>query len=94
MKKLIAFISVFALLFSACTAVETKISEEQAREIALNHAKVSAADATFRRTELDRERKRIVYELEFYSKDKREYDYEIDANTGEVITWESESVYD
>ena len=88
MKKLIVFITVFTLLLTACGSGETKISADKAKEIALNHAGVLKEDATFLRAEKDSENGKAVYEVEFYSKDKKEYDYEIDANTGEILSYD------
>ena len=38
--------------------------------------------------ELDWEHGRQVYEVEFYTNDAREFDYEIDASTGEVLSYD------
>lgn len=91
MNKLIVFITVFTLLLTACGSAETKISADKAKEIALNHAGVLKEDATFLKAERDRENGKAVYEVEFYSKDKKEYDYEIDANTGEILSYDSDA---
>lgn len=91
MNKLIVFISVFTLLLTACGSGETKISADKAKEIALNHAGVLKEDATFLKAERDSENGKAVYEVEFYSKDKKEYDYEIDANTGEILSYDSDA---
>ena len=90
MNNLIVFIAVLTMLLTACGSAETKISADKAKEIALNHAGVLKEDATFLRTERDSENGKAVYEVEFYSKDKKEYGYEIDANTGEIIKWETD----
>lgn len=63
------------------------IGEAKAKEIALNHAKLSASDVTFVHAELDWEDGRRVYDVEFYSGSK-EYDYEIDAVTGEILSYD------
>lgn len=63
------------------------IGEAKAKEIALEHAKLSASDVTFIHTELDWENGRRVYDVEFYSGNK-EYDYEIDAKTGEIVSYD------
>lgn len=63
------------------------IGEERAKELALQHAGVSAAKATFIKAKLDREDGRMVYDVEFYS-GQTEYDYEIDALTGAVISYD------
>lgn len=91
MKKLIAFITVFTLLLTACGSAETKISADRAKEIALNHAGILSEDATFLKAEKENENGKAVYEVEFYSKDKKEYDYEIDANTGEILSYDSDA---
>ena len=65
------------------------ISAERARQIALDHAKVSADDAVFLQTKLDREDSRTCYDVEFYS-GNMEYDYDIDASTGAVVSFDHE----
>lgn len=61
-----------------------KIAEEKARQLALDHAKLSADNATFLKTKLDTDDGRSIYEIEFVS-GQTEYDYEIDAATGEIL---------
>lgn len=61
-----------------------KLTDEQARQRALDHAKLSANNVTFLKTELDTDDGRSVYEVEFVS-GQTEYDYEIDAATGEIL---------
>lgn len=61
------------------------ITAERAREIALDHAGVSASKAVFVKTRLDREDGRQVYEVEFYA-GNLEYDYELDAVSGKVLS--------
>ena len=65
------------------------IGEAKAKEIALDHAGVSASKATFVHVELDWDDGRPEYEVEFYAGNK-EYDYDIDALTGEIRSrdWE------
>lgn len=91
MKKLIVFIAVLTLLFTSCGSDKTKISADRAKEIALNHAGVLKEDATFLKAERDSENGKAVYEVEFYSKDKKEYDYEIDANTGDILSYDTDA---
>ena len=57
------------------------ITEDQARQIALDHAGLSASQVTFLKSRLDYDDGRQVYDVEFYSSDYTEYDYEIDAPT-------------
>ena len=60
------------------------ITAEEAKQIALSHAGVAEADARAVQTELDFDRGVEVYEVEF-SVGRVEYEYEINAETGEVI---------
>ena len=62
-----------------------QIGIEAAKQIALADAKVALKDVTFIKAELDNEDGRAVYEIEFYSGNV-EYDYDIDALSGEIIS--------
>ena len=61
------------------------IGEAKAKEIVLNHAGVTESEATFKKLKLDIDDRRTVYEIEFFVGSK-EYEYEIDAITGEIIS--------
>lgn len=63
------------------------VGEEAAKEAALAHAGLSADDVTFIKTKLDKDDGRRIYEVEFYS-GNTEYDYELDAYTGEIISYD------
>lgn len=63
------------------------ITEERAKEIALNHANLSASSVTFIKVKLDWEGGTQVYDVEF-RKGLTEYEYEINAQTGAVIKYE------
>lgn len=68
-----------------------KVDEARAKEIALTHAGVKAADATFVKTKQDWEDGRLVYEIEFVvpnGSGYKEYDYEIDAYTAAVVSYD------
>lgn len=71
------------------TASSGTIDEAQARSIALEHAGVAESDAKFYRVERDNDDGRAVYEVEFYS-GNTEYDYEISAETGEILSYDSD----
>ncbi len=71
------------------TGQELNISRDKAKTIALAHAGLAETDISRYKSELDRERKTIVYEIEFDA-GKYEYDYEIDANSGKVIKAQKE----
>lgn len=62
------------------------ITEEEAANIAKEHAQVT--DCTMLPVQLDRDDGRQVYDVEFFTADGKEYDYEIDAATGEVLSYD------
>src|SRR5699024_10234348 len=64
------------------------ITEEQAREIALTHAGLSADQVTFLRCVADQEDGRQVYDVEFYTADFTEYDYEIALDSGDILSYD------
>ncbi len=70
-----------------------QISADKAQSIALEHAEVRAKDATFVRSNLDWDDGRWVYEVEFYTADGMEYDYEIDAVSGAVVQYDHDAEY-
>ena len=90
MKKTFISLALAALIFSGCGAQAKDIGADKAKEIAISHAGINAQEANFIRTDKDRENGKTVYDIEFYSKDKTEYDYEIDAETGDIISYDSE----
>ncbi len=51
---------------------------------AYEHAGINQADTTAHESELDEDNGRLIWELEFDA-GERDYDYDIDATTGEVI---------
>ena len=65
------------------------ISVERAKEIALSHAGLASNQVTFQRIELDFDDGIQKYEIEFYY-NYREYSYEIDANTGNILSYEQD----
>lgn len=73
----------------SCTpsASGSDVGEEAAKQAALNHAGVRADEVTFVKTERDYDDGRLIYEVEFY-RGTEEYDYEIDAASGEVLSYD------
>ena len=65
------------------------ISVERAKEIALSHAGLASNQVTFKRTELDFDDGIKKYDIGFYY-NYREYSYEIDANTGNILSYEQD----
>ncbi|WP_322200489.1 PepSY domain-containing protein [Acutalibacter intestini] len=68
------------------TAKPSQISAEEAKKAALAHAGLTASQVTFTKTELDRDDGLWVYEVEFESSSYLEYEYEINAATGAVLS--------
>ena len=62
----------------------TVISADEARQIALKHAGVSASNVRYDKTELDYDDGVQKYEIEFRV-GQMEYEYEINAVTGTVL---------
>ena len=60
------------------------IGEKKALQTALAHAGVSEGDIAFYRMDMDVEKGVMVYEIEFYC-GGYEYEYDIDAVTGEIV---------
>ena len=69
------------------TTTTEYIGAEKAREIVLEHAGLSSNDVRFSKVELDVDYQIATYEIEFYY-DYYEYDYEVDAVTGEILKYE------
>lgn len=67
------------------------ISAAKAKDIALKHADVQKAD--FLRAELDRDGKVKKFEIEFRA-NSFEYDYEINAESGKVLSFDKERIDD
>lgn len=65
------------------------IGSTKAKSIALEHAKVSSSDAEYIKCTLDNDDSVDVYEIEF-RKDNVEYDYEINAETGDLLDYSVE----
>lgn len=68
----------------------TYISVDQAKQTALDHAGFTADQVRFSSAKLDNDNnEKPEYEIEFYV-DKMEYDYDIDAVTGEILEFSKE----
>lgn len=76
---------------AAQSAHNGSVSIEQAKEIALNHANKTADQVQFVKSKQDWEHGRSVYEIEFIYQEGSnymEYDYEIDASTGQILSYD------
>lgn len=74
-------------------ATTASIPLDEAKNIALTHANLTEDAVKFLKTELDHENGVLVYEIDF-TYDTYEYDYKIDANTGEIVSYDRDSIYD
>lgn len=66
------------------------ITAEEAEQAALEHAGLAAADVHFHRTELDADDGVLHYDVEFH-RGAAEYEYEIRANDGKILSFETEN---
>ena len=94
MKSLFAFLLSILSAFTPFGAArdynpETKISRSEAKTIVLNHAELDASDVRRYKVEADKERGKLVYEIEFDS-GRFEYEYEVDGENGKVLKAEKE----
>ena len=69
------------------TSIDSEITIDKAKEIALSHAGLTSSQVTFKRTELEVDNGVQKYEIEFYN-NNREYSYEINAKTGAILSYE------
>ena len=65
-----------------------RINLERAKKIVFEHSKIHSNNAKLTKLILEKENKKYIYAIEFYYKNKR-YRYNVDANTGKVITYSS-----
>lgn len=64
-----------------------KVTAEQAKEIALKLANLKSNQVVFGRVDMDYDDGIQKYDVEFYY-NNMEYNYEIDANTGNIVSYE------
>lgn len=69
------------------------ISDAKAKEIALNHANLSQNQVSYINAHLDYDDGMQVYDVSFYINDV-EYSYEINAQNGNIVSYEMDSIYD
>ena len=95
MKKLTAMVLALVMVLALCAGAFAdggKLTKEEAKQIALDKAGVTAAEATFTKAKLDYDDGREEYEFEFFANGK-EFDIDVDANTGRVVKFEVERCY-
>ena len=72
---------------SNTTNTDDYIGEDAAKSAAFEHANISETDVTWIWTQLDFDDGRMVYDVEFICGNE-EYDYEIDALSGEILSYD------
>ena len=70
---------------AAGTQGNDTITAKKAKEIALAHAGLAAKKVRDLETEIDKERGKVIYEVSFEN-GKFDFEYEIDAKSGEILT--------
>ena len=78
---------------NSLNGVTASITLDEAKNIALTDAGLDINSVQFTREELEHDNHTLVYELEFYY-NNIEYDYEINATTGDIISYDKDSIYD
>ena len=78
---------------SSNNATTASITVDEAKNIALTHANLTEDAVSLLRTEQEYDDGVLVYEIDFTHGDF-EYDYKINANTGEVVSYDRDSIYD
>ena len=97
-KKILAVALLLTLGLAGCSAkgqsVQTDlIGEDEAKTAALTASGVAQDNATFTKTQLEKDDGRWEYQVEFcYG--TMEYEYEIDAYTGVILSRDAEPIYD
>ena len=86
MKKVFAMVLVAAMvmMMGACALAANEITEDAAKEIALEKAGMTADQVRFTKAHLDNDDGRLEWEIEFVA-DGMEYEFDIDAHTGNVF---------
>ena len=82
--SILALVLALVLLFPACSVAE-KIPAEEAKRIALQDAGFAADEVKGLVVQADRDDGRAYYDVSFY-KDGTEYEYDIDAKTGAILS--------
>lgn len=78
---------------NAGNASNAKISLQEARDIALTHANLDISAVNMVKCESEYDNGVLVYEIDF-TYNNYEYDYKVDANTGEIISYDKDNIHD
>lgn len=74
--------------YKTALAGDGAMTLEQAQEAAAVHAGELADEVTFTKTKTEKDDGRTIHEIEFRTQDEKEFDYEIDADTGAILGWD------
>ncbi len=75
------------------TSRSVTIGEDKAKTIALEHAGVPESEVSYLRCELDFDNRTLEYDVEFWV-GNIEYDYELNARTGAVLSYDWDAEYE
>lgn len=92
MNKILLAIIIFAMsiFFVACNnSTKNEITLEKAKDIVLKDSNLQNNQVDFVKAEKSMDDGIKKYDIEFYHNDK-EYDYEVDAMTGEILEYDNE----
>ena len=86
MKKFFFFFfsAAMVMMMGVCAMAENTITEDTAKQIALEKAGMTADQVRFTKAHLDNDNGRLEWEIEFVA-DGMEYEFDIDAQTGNVF---------
>ena len=84
-KTVIAFAAIVGAMAAATTVSAATISQESAKRTALEAAGVQEERVIFKEVETDYDDGREIYEVDFFIPGEIKYEYDIDANTGEIV---------
>ncbi len=94
MKKLLAIVLALVAVLALAAGVYAagRLTMEEAKQIALNKAGVTAEEAAFTKAERDFDDFREEYEFEFTA-NGMEYEVDVDSHTGKVVDFEAEPLH-
>ena len=77
----------------AVNAFAAQITEDRAKSIAMEDAGISQEEVAFVKVKQDYDDGIRTYEVEFFTNDYKEYDYEIDWESGAILCKDYDAEY-
>lgn len=77
----------------AMNVFAAQITEEEVKTIALEHAQVDSSQVAYIFAKPDYDDGRLVYDVEFFTNDYKEYDYEISREDGSILSFDFDAEY-